>query len=535
MTLSSPTSRRVLAGAVLAILGLIQIGCGGGGGGSFAPAQNTSQAVSVSLSPNSAALNVGATQQFSATVTGAANTAVTWAVNGVGGGSSTMGTVSVAGLYQAPNAVPSENITVTATSVADSSASASSSIKITSRTSVSISPGQATLATGATQQFTATVTGASYSGVSWSVNGVAAGNSSVGTVSSTGLYAAPGAVPSVNIAVTATSVADSSASASSSVKITSPTSVSINPAQATLEAGATQQFTATVTGASNTAVGWSVNGVAGGNSSVGTVSSTGLYTAPAAVPSPNPVTVTATSVAAPSQSASATVTIATAGGSLSSLSPIVSMQNTQSLMLTVNGSGFSSGSQIEFNGASKPSTFVNSNQLTAQLSSDDLAQAGTFTVAVATGAAISPTLSFYVVPALDSHDVIVTAGAAASMVNVSAPSLTGSGPEILQAGLNNTADAGGASVAQGSTATLLLVGQKIAPGTYYQVSGNSSDVAVTQPLVANFLATTGGQPAVQLSITVSSTAATGPRNILVTDPEGEVSVFVGGLLITPAR
>ncbi|MGH9453568.1 MAG: Ig-like domain-containing protein, partial [Terriglobia bacterium] len=281
MTLSSLTSRRVLAGPVLAILGLIQIGCGGGGGGSFAPgpAQNTAQTVSVSLSPNTAALNVGATQQFSATVTGTTNTTVSWAVSGIAGGSSTMGTVSSTGLYKAPSAVPSGNITVTATSVADSSASASSSVKITSPTSISISPGQATLATGAIQQ-----------------------------------------------------------------------------------------FSATVTGASNTAVSWSVNGVAGGNSSVGTVSSTGLYTSPAAVPSPNPVTVTVTSVATPSQSASATITIATSGGSLSSLNPIVTMQNTQSLTLTVNGSGFSAGSQVQFNGASKLSTFVNSNQLTAQLS-----------------------------------------------------------------------------------------------------------------------------------------------------------------------
>jgi len=57
-------------------------------------------------------------------------------------------------------------------------------------------------------------------------------------------------------------------------------SVSVSPATANVAAGGSQQFNASVTGSSNTAVIWQVNGVAGGNSSVGTVSATGLYTAP---------------------------------------------------------------------------------------------------------------------------------------------------------------------------------------------------------------------------------------------------------------
>ena len=59
---------------------------------------------------------------------------------------------------------------------------------------------------------------------------------------------------------------------------------------------ATSQFTATVSGTSNQSVTWQVNNVAGGNSSVGTISGTGLYTAPSALPSPTSVTITALSV-----------------------------------------------------------------------------------------------------------------------------------------------------------------------------------------------------------------------------------------------
>jgi|GEM_PF-762681 len=88
--------------------------------------------------------------------------------------------------------------------------------------------------------------------------------------------------------------------------------VTISPAAVTLAVNSTQQFSASVSGASNTAVTWSVNGVTGGNSTVGTIAVSGLYTAPGAVPSPSTVTVTAMSQANASESASASVTITAA-------------------------------------------------------------------------------------------------------------------------------------------------------------------------------------------------------------------------------
>jgi Protein of unknown function (DUF3443) len=95
-----------------------------------------------------------------------------------------------------------------------------------------------------------------------------------------------------------------SSSGSSSTTIT----VSVLPATVTnATPGAQTQFTATVSGTSNTAVSWQVNGVSGGSSSVGTISSSGDYTAPTTIPS-SPVTVTAVSQADTSVSASATVT-----------------------------------------------------------------------------------------------------------------------------------------------------------------------------------------------------------------------------------
>jgi len=57
------------------------------------------------------------------------------------------------------------------------------------------------------------------------------------------------------------------------------------PLSATLQVGGTQQFVATVSNSSNTAVNWQVNGISGGNASVGTISPGGLYSAPPSIPS----------------------------------------------------------------------------------------------------------------------------------------------------------------------------------------------------------------------------------------------------------
>src|SRR6266576_2227221 len=175
---------------------------------------------------------------------------------------------------------------------------------------VTISPVSATVGVGGTQQFTATVENTSNTAVTWQVSGVTGGNATVGTISSSGLYTAPAVVPNP-ATVTAVSQADPTKSGSAQVTITpaAVVRVTISPVSATVGAGGTQQFTATVQNTSNTAVTWQVSGVTGGNATVGTISSSGLYTAPAVVPNPATVTVTAVSQADPTKSASAQVTI----------------------------------------------------------------------------------------------------------------------------------------------------------------------------------------------------------------------------------
>lgn len=149
---------------------------------------------------------------------------------------------------------------------------------------------------------------------------------------------------------------------------TAPVSVTITPGTVTLGLNAIQQFTATVTGnpLSTTAVTWEVNSIVGGNSTIGTISSAGLYTAPASVPSPATVSVQAVSVADTTKSATASITISTtAAPSIASVSPAAGTTAGGS-SVTVNGQNFRAGASITFAGASATSVvIVNSTQATA--------------------------------------------------------------------------------------------------------------------------------------------------------------------------
>ena len=186
-------------------------------------------------------------------------------------------------------------------------------------TKVSIAiTGPSTVTLGAQSQYAATVTGSSDDTVTWSVNGVAGGDATNGSITAKGLYIAPVRAPrSSKVTITATSVATPSVSNSLAVTLAaqqkSPggeSTVTLTLSGATTVALATSsQYSAIVTGSPDTGVTWSVNGVVGGNATVGSISEEGLYTAPASAPSSSQVTITAASVASPAVWQSLTVAL----------------------------------------------------------------------------------------------------------------------------------------------------------------------------------------------------------------------------------
>ncbi|HKN75526.1 MAG TPA: IPT/TIG domain-containing protein [Candidatus Acidoferrum sp.] len=139
--------------------------------------------------------------------------------------------------------------------------------------------------------------------------------------------------------------------------------VSVTPNPSNVRAASSQQFAASVTGTTNTAVTWSVNSISGGNSTIGTISSSGNYTAPASLPNPNTVTIQAISTADASASGSSIVNLLNPTPVLTSIQP--TSINVGPLSLTVNGSNFLSGSQVLLAGVPLTTSFVSATQLTA--------------------------------------------------------------------------------------------------------------------------------------------------------------------------
>jgi RHS repeat-associated protein len=254
--------------------------------------------VEVSVSPATSTLYAGQTQQFTATVTNNSNTAVTWSLS-----PSSVGSINASGLYTAPVTISTQQtLTITATSQASSSATATATITLYPPIAVSSSPTAVSLYAGQTQQFSATVANTSNTGVTWSIS-----PSGVGSINSSGLYTAPTTVSTQQtVTVTATSQASSSATSTATVTLYPPIAVTVAPTTATITGGQTEQFAATVTNASNTAVTWSIS-----PSGTGTISSSGLYTAPSTISSQQTVIITATSQANSAISGSATVTLST--------------------------------------------------------------------------------------------------------------------------------------------------------------------------------------------------------------------------------
>lgn len=255
--------------------------------GLLAAALPAAFAQTVTISPGYLNVGVNQTVQYTATVTGLANTSVTWKVNGVVGGNSTIGAITQTGLYTAPAVVP------TVSTLVEALASDNKTLGVVyvnveppgpSITSVSPSP----VPTGTS---TVTIHGSGFvKGIEALINGAATGvtyvnattltvSTWVGTAGSVPYQLQnPGTLwgPVYNVAYVASGP---------------PPATTISPATATVNLGATQQFT------SNNATSWTAT--------AGTVVN-GLYTAPATMPSSSKATVTATGSGG---AASATVTL----------------------------------------------------------------------------------------------------------------------------------------------------------------------------------------------------------------------------------
>lgn len=287
------------------------LGCSGQPGGSVAPS-----VVQVTITPQSVNLPFGATQQFKAVVTGSSDHGVSWSAD--------RGTVTADGVYTAPQAEGTWE--VTATSATDPAATAKASVIVaaTPMILITLEPLAATVRPGGTLRFTAVVSNAPDPGVLWSVSEPAGG-----TVDASGVYAAPFSEGVYHVVARSRADPTRAAQATISVAAVQKVTVGINPPSVALRTGDKQQFTASVAGTNDVSVMWSTD--------AGTVDQSGVYTAPAAAGMAH---VTVSSHADPNQSATAVVTVV-AGTSvvvtIEPQSPIVALGTSQQFTAQVVG------------------------------------------------------------------------------------------------------------------------------------------------------------------------------------------------------
>lgn len=181
-------------------------------------------------------------------------------------------------------------------------------------TSVSVTPADVTVNDGAVQQYSATVNGTgSYDhSVVWEVNGTAGGALSTGTIDTSGNYIAPsGLSAATNFTVTAKSKQDPTKSGNAVASVPAQRIILNLGGPLAAAPGSSVNFVAyaPLGGSPLTNLSWSVESVVGGNASVGTISTAGVYTAPLALPGKTTFTISASSNSTPNEWGSTTILV----------------------------------------------------------------------------------------------------------------------------------------------------------------------------------------------------------------------------------
>ena len=393
---------------VLSLALSLLTGCAAMGAGTA----NTQPSSSVAVTPATGSVRAGDALQFTAKVSGTMSQAVVWSVNGVVGGNATDGMISATGKYTAPATLPNPNsISIEATSSSDKSLSGKGMITLENPVPTVTGVSPTAVAVG---NFSITISGSKF------VNGakVMFGTQALTTklVSPTQLTAtgtATTAQQGMSIQVTVVNPDPGSITSSTmAVKVNAPQTpqivVKITPASAQLHPGQTVQFKATVTGTTNQNVVWQVNSTPGGNATVGTISSTGLYTAPAVLPKSTSLTVNAVS-AADSHSSSAASAITLLSNVPVITAALPSPIPVGNFTISVSGSNFLSGAQVIFAGTMLPTTYISSTSLSAAGTSS---AAGTVALQVINPGTGSPTSNTLQVQVGASNSGVTAAAAA---------------------------------------------------------------------------------------------------------------------------
>lgn len=334
------------------------------------------------------------------------NISVNWFVNDVQGGNSAVGIITTGGLYTAPDVLPAPS---TATITATGAVRAANVVTITTTAAHNFVVGQIIIIAG--------VTDASFNG-SVLVSSVPTTTTFTFSQAGTNVSSGNGSITSFAVRVKAVSVADATASSTAIVDLSSGVSVRITPPQAVMGTNETLQFLAIVTGSSNTGVTWSVNDVVNGNSTVGTITANGLFTAPAVPPNNSTATiasngavrsstgavrtsnvVTVTTTAAHGFALNASITIAGASdSSFNGTFTILSVPTTTTFTFAQTGANASSNGGTATSGASSATIATSSVVTITTTAAHGFTQGQSVTIAGVADTSFNGTFTILFVP-----------------------------------------------------------------------------------------------------------------------------------------
>jgi len=441
---------------------------------------------------------------------------------------------------------------------------AQAAITLTLKTSAS------TVALGGTLTLTATVSGTPNTGLTWSVNGVTNGNSSTGALTGSGLkrtYTAPPVnCPNPNpVTFKIVSAADNITSATATATVTSTIVVTISPTSKSLALGGTQVFTATLSGTTNTALNWYVNGVLNGNATQGTLTGctttaprTCTYTAPPVdVPNPNPAVIKVASAADPSKNKTAKVTVALvvaithpsnpASVAVGSTLPITASVTgaTPNITWTVDGVTNGNSTYGTISGTYPSYTYTpptaipgGSNPVTIEATQPGATESASLTVTI-NPSATTPTAVKVTAGAasVTGFDFSLSSSSSLTLALADVGTCIGGGCSASLTGIQVSRSGLATSDCTNATCTVWLLGKgltnsggtALASGLTVSVPhGNTTDVTVG---TLTAMPPLSGFTDINFPIVVLGTAQLGNRDIVVTLGDGETQAFVGAIQI----
>ena len=306
---------------------------------------------------NTGTAELGVNVTMSAVVTGSAQTPVTWSVSG--GGS-----ITAKGVYTAPAVMPAgAPVTITAALTSNPAITASYQLSLINPMPVvsGATPGQ--LLTGGTQ--TVTLVGSGFvPGTTVMFNGASLPIAYTGYNNATvQVPVAANATGTLTLQVQNPSPGGGAGTTFS--EIVAPNSISLTASDAdgtntgTAELGVNVTMTAAVTGSAQTAVTWSVAGA-------GSISASGVYSAPATMPATNAVTITAALTSNPSVTASYQFNIINPHPIISGTSPLLTPAGATTAV-TLSGTGFVPGTVILVNNNAVTSTYQSATSVVAEI------------------------------------------------------------------------------------------------------------------------------------------------------------------------